>query len=160
MGAKDPFPGARCGRGVMLTTHHLLVPRLRKIGRCTTCSPSKRHPWRAAQQLYVRTRNRHLDWSWMTHRDIHRIQISLLYGHFYERVKEFSWKMSSSSASSRSYVVINKDWPNVANELVVAMLASYREGPGFKLRPGDSLSWGFSWSIRTNAGIVPTIRTR
>jgi hypothetical protein len=43
-------PGVKLGRGVMLTTHPLLVPRLRN-SRSYTSSPPKRHPWRVAALL-------------------------------------------------------------------------------------------------------------
>jgi hypothetical protein len=33
------FAGVKSGRGVMLTTHPLLVPRLRESRSCTSCHP-------------------------------------------------------------------------------------------------------------------------
>jgi hypothetical protein len=41
MGTVGPFPGVKHGRGVMLTTHALLLPRVRR-SRSHTSSPSKR----------------------------------------------------------------------------------------------------------------------
>jgi hypothetical protein len=42
MGIRGPFPGAKRGRGVTLTTHPHLVPRSR-MSRSYTSSPPKRH---------------------------------------------------------------------------------------------------------------------
>jgi hypothetical protein len=42
MGTGGPFPGAKRGRGVTLTTHPHLVPRSR-MGRSYIFSPPKRH---------------------------------------------------------------------------------------------------------------------
>jgi hypothetical protein len=42
MGTGGPFPGAKRGRGVMLTTHPHLVPRSR-VSRSYTSSPLKLH---------------------------------------------------------------------------------------------------------------------
>jgi hypothetical protein len=42
MGTGGPFPGAKRGRGVTLTTHPHLVPRSR-MSRSYTSSPPKRH---------------------------------------------------------------------------------------------------------------------
>jgi hypothetical protein len=39
MGTGGSFPGVKRGRGVMLTTHSLLVPRLRNSRSCTSCHP-------------------------------------------------------------------------------------------------------------------------
>jgi hypothetical protein len=45
--------GVKRGRGVMLTSHTLLVPRLRKSRRYTSSSPPPQPPpWRVARQLY------------------------------------------------------------------------------------------------------------
>jgi hypothetical protein len=41
------FPGVKCSQGVMLTTHPLLVPRLRKIRSCTSSHLKRLHGmWR------------------------------------------------------------------------------------------------------------------
>jgi hypothetical protein len=37
------YPGANCGRGVMLTAHPLLGPRLRKSKSYTSCHPKHLH---------------------------------------------------------------------------------------------------------------------
>jgi hypothetical protein len=51
MGTGVLAPGVKRGRGVMLTSHLLLVPRLRKSRSCTS-SPPKAPQWRGAWQLY------------------------------------------------------------------------------------------------------------
>jgi hypothetical protein len=43
MGTGGSFPGVKRGRGVMLTTHPLLVPRLRKSRSYTSCHPKRLH---------------------------------------------------------------------------------------------------------------------
>jgi hypothetical protein len=40
MGTGGPFPGAKRGRGVTLTTHHHLVPRSRMSKICTSSPPN------------------------------------------------------------------------------------------------------------------------
>jgi hypothetical protein len=50
MGTEGPFPGAKRGQGVTLTTHPHLVPRSR-MSRSYTSSPSHAPPWRVAELL-------------------------------------------------------------------------------------------------------------
>jgi hypothetical protein len=45
-------PGVKRGRGVMLTTHPLLVPRLRKSVSCTSCHPDA-PLWSVTGPLYL-----------------------------------------------------------------------------------------------------------
>jgi hypothetical protein len=47
-------PGVKCGRGVMLTTHPLLEPRLRKSRSCTSCHPNA-PLWSVTGPLYLYT---------------------------------------------------------------------------------------------------------
>jgi hypothetical protein len=46
----DSFPEGKCGRGVMLTSHPLLVPRLRMRGAASP--PPKRLSWRIVGHLF------------------------------------------------------------------------------------------------------------
>jgi hypothetical protein len=50
MGAGGPFPGAKGGRGVTLTTHPHVMPRSR-ISRNYNSSPLQAPPWRVAGLL-------------------------------------------------------------------------------------------------------------
>jgi hypothetical protein len=43
MGTRDSFLRVKCGCNVMLTTHPLLVPRLRKSGSYTSSPPRRLH---------------------------------------------------------------------------------------------------------------------
>jgi hypothetical protein len=53
VGTGGSFPrGAKRGRGVMLTTHPLLVPRSRKSRSCTTCHPNA-PLWSVTGPLYL-----------------------------------------------------------------------------------------------------------
>jgi hypothetical protein len=45
-------PGVKRGRGVMLTTHPLLVPRLRKSRSCTSCHTNA-PLWSVTGPLYL-----------------------------------------------------------------------------------------------------------
>jgi hypothetical protein len=45
------YPWGKCGRGVLLITHFLLVPRLRNV-RGYTSSPSMRQHWHVTGNLY------------------------------------------------------------------------------------------------------------
>jgi hypothetical protein len=49
-------PGVKRGRGVTLTTHPYLVPRLR-MSRSYTSSPPQAPPWRVAGQFYFTSLN-------------------------------------------------------------------------------------------------------
>jgi hypothetical protein len=51
MGTGGPFPGAKRGRGMTLTTHPHLVSRSR-MSRSYTSSPPQAPPWRVAGLLY------------------------------------------------------------------------------------------------------------
>jgi hypothetical protein len=46
------YPGVKRGRGVILITHPLLVPRLRKGRSCTSCHPNA-PLWRITGPLYL-----------------------------------------------------------------------------------------------------------
>jgi hypothetical protein len=53
MGTGGSFPrGVKRGWGVMLTTHPLLVPRLRKSRSHSSCHPNA-PPWRLTEPLYL-----------------------------------------------------------------------------------------------------------
>jgi hypothetical protein len=54
VGAGGSFPGVKRGRGVMLTTHPLLVPRLRKSRIYTSCHPNA-PLWSVTGPLYLFT---------------------------------------------------------------------------------------------------------
>jgi hypothetical protein len=52
MGTGGSFPGVKRGRGVMLSTHPLLVPRLRKSRSYTSCHPNA-PLWSVTEPLYL-----------------------------------------------------------------------------------------------------------
>jgi hypothetical protein len=52
VGTGGSFPGVKGGRGVTLTTHPLLVPRLRKSRSCTSCHPNA-PLWSVTGPLYL-----------------------------------------------------------------------------------------------------------
>jgi hypothetical protein len=52
VGTGGSFPGVKRGRGVMLTTHPLLVPRLKKSRSYTSCHPNA-HLWSVTGPLYI-----------------------------------------------------------------------------------------------------------
>jgi hypothetical protein len=56
MSTGGPFPGAKRGRGVTLTTHPHLVPRSR-MSRNYISSPPQAPPWRVTGLLYLFTNN-------------------------------------------------------------------------------------------------------
>jgi hypothetical protein len=99
MGTRSPFPGVKRGRGVTLTTHPHLVPRLR-MSRSYTFSPPM-----CLHGMY---------------RD--GFTFTLLYGG-----ENADCGLSGCDTECRGRVVSTPD--------------SYYLGCGFKLRPGELLSW-------------------